>query len=334
MRILPADLSNAAIGDAWYEVYESAERFERPSATTWLRDEIAEEYAPDLAREASAYVAVVEGRTVCVGAIYLPLLDNTHAAALEVFVAPEERRRGYGSAMLAHLEGIARERGRRTTYLAASFPLDLPPEGDGAGSASFARSQGYTFGLANVVRSLVLPVDEARLAALSQEAASHDQGYRLEVFTGPVPEAWVADYAALAARIDSDSPTGQLEIDIGSSDVASFRDREARLERQGRIAYGAVALHGDEVVGFSDVSVPRSDRARGYQGGTLVDHAHRGHRLGLALKVANLQQLRQYEPQVHTLVTWNAEANTPMISVNDQLGFVPIERLSEFQKRW
>lgn len=333
MRILRSDLSNAAIGDAWYQVYESADCFERPWAVPWLRCEIAEEFSPSLRRDASAYEGIVDGHTVCVGTIDLPLLDNTHSAALEVFVPPEHRRRGYGSAMLAHLEGIVREQGRRTTYLEANFPIDLPPDGDGAGCVAFAKANGYTFGLANVTRALVLPVDDARLGVLSDEAATHHQGYRLEIFRGPVPEPWVADYANLAARVDSDAPVGDLEIGIGARDVESFRDQEARAERQGRVTYAAVALLGDRAVGFTDLYVPRSDRGRAYQGGTLVDRAHRGHRLGLALKVANLLQLRQYEPQVHTLVTWNAEANSPMIAVNDQLGFVPVERQSEFQKR-
>ena len=33
------------------------------------------------------------------------------------------------------------------------------------------------------------------------------------------------------------------------------------------------------------------------------------------------------------MVTWNAEVNAHMVAVNEQLGFEPVERLGEFQKR-
>ncbi|MGN6723945.1 MAG: GNAT family N-acetyltransferase, partial [Marmoricola sp.] len=119
-----------------------------------------------------------------------------------------------------------------------------------------------------------------------------------------------------------------------STAVEPFRDAEERLVRQGRISYHALALWEDEVVGFTTVSVAGSDRSKGYQWGTLVAAKHRGHRLGLALKVANLRQIQQHEPQMRAITTWNAESNGPMISVNEQLGYVAVERLGEFEKRW
>jgi RimJ/RimL family protein N-acetyltransferase len=73
--------------------------------------------------------------------------------------------------------------------------------------------------------------------------------------------------------------------------------------------------------------------SRAYQWGTLVRPAHRGHRLGMAVKVANLRQLQEAVPGVDHVITWNAESNARMVAVNDRLGFVPTERMGEFQKR-
>jgi len=79
------------------------------------------------------------------------------------------------------------------------------------------------------------------------------------------------------------------------------------------------------------VTVHESERA--YQWGTLVRADHRGHRLGMAVKVANLRLLQETHPQVTTVVTYNADVNAPMVAVNDRLGFVPVQWLGELQKK-
>jgi RimJ/RimL family protein N-acetyltransferase len=52
-----------------------------------------------------------------------------------------------------------------------------------------------------------------------------------------------------------------------------------------------------------------------------VHPAHRGHRLGLAVKLANLDLLAQRAPKVELIVTGNASVNAPMIAVNEMMGF-------------
>ena len=54
---------------------------------------------------------------------------------------------------------------------------------------------------------------------------------------------------------------------------------------------------------------------------TVVHPEHRGHRLGLAVKIANLDFLAERAPHVRFIVTGNAKVNAPMIAVNDMLGF-------------
>ena len=72
---------------------------------------------------------------------------------------------------------------------------------------------------------------------------------------------------------------------------------------------------------------------RGYQWGTLVRPDHRGHRLGLAVKVANVRLLQETHPRITTVVTFNADVNAPMVAVNERLGFVPVQWMGELQKK-
>jgi GNAT superfamily N-acetyltransferase len=54
---------------------------------------------------------------------------------------------------------------------------------------------------------------------------------------------------------------------------------------------------------------------------TVVHPDHRGHRLGLAVKLANLEFLALEAPKVRVVETGNASVNAPMIAVNEMLGF-------------
>jgi len=93
-----------------------------------------------------------------------------------------------------------------------------------------------------------------------------------------------------------------------------------------------VVLDGSgTAVAYTDLVTSVHEPGRAYQWGTLVRSDHRGHRLGVALKVANLRLLQEERRDIRRLTTFNAEVNTHMVGVNDALGFVPVARLGDFQ---
>jgi GNAT superfamily N-acetyltransferase len=115
-------------------------------------------------------------------------------------------------------------------------------------------------------------------------------------------------------------------------DAARYREHEESVLARRRV-HLTVAVrhdHSGRLVGFTDVGIPAGDVEVGYQWSTVVDGAHRGHRLGMLLKVANLRQVAATLPSVRYLNTWNADANTHMVAVNERLGFHPMEQWSEW----
>ena len=88
-----------------------------------------------------------------------------------------------------------------------------------------------------------------------------------------------------------------------------------------------------ELVAYTDLVLTTHESERAYQWGTLVRTDHRGHRLGLAVKVANVRRLQDTQPQITTVVTFNADVNAPMVAVNERLGFRPVQWLGELQKK-
>ena len=99
------------------------------------------------------------------------------------------------------------------------------------------------------------------------------------------------------------------------------------MAKQGRTKFTTVALvRRGEVAAFTDLTTVH-ETTRVYQWGTLVRRAHRGHRLGLAVKIANLRR-SSASADVRRLVTWNAEVNDHMIGINHRMGFrAPLARL-------
>jgi RimJ/RimL family protein N-acetyltransferase len=132
----------------------------------------------------------------------------------------------------------------------------------------------------------------------------------------------------------TEAPTGELTIEPQTADVAALREQETLLAKQGRTKYSTVALDGDgRAAAYTDLVTTIHEPDRAYQWGTLVRRAHRGHRLGLAVKIANLQLLQGERPDLRQVTTFNAEVNEHMIGVNERMGFEPVERLGEFEKK-
>jgi hypothetical protein len=129
-------------------------------------------------------------------------------------------------------------------------------------------------------------------------------------------------------------PLGELDLESSEWTPERVRAAEQRQVSTGRHVHTALAVAPDgEVAGISDVRVDDTDHEHAQVGITLVHPQHRGHRLGLALKVATHDLVRATYPTLSTVDTSNAEVNTHMNAVNEALGYRSIETLLELQKK-
>ena len=81
-----------------------------------------------------------------------------------------------------------------------------------------------------------------------------------------------------------------------------------------------------ELVAITQLGVDPLGAGLGYQSLTAVAGPHRGHRLGLLVKVAMLELLAAHEPQLSQILTRNADGNEHMIAINTELGFEVLDR--------
>ncbi|WP_232679103.1 GNAT family N-acetyltransferase [Nocardioides sp. R-C-SC26] len=337
MRIRRIDPRDDAVFDGWHAVYAAAEcEGMAEYATIWSRRECQEMYAGRASPfvDHRVYLGTVDGEPVCTGYLRIPLQDNLDAAMVQVCTAPGRRRAGHGTQMLAELERELAELGRTRLDAQASWPETHGAQGEDWPGREFALARGFRLTLGEVQRELALPVPDAVLDDLELLAATRHEGYRLHRWSGPVPDEFAEGWVTLAATLATEAPMGEGEHEDDVADVEALRQTEEMSARQGRVDHAAIALAPDgELVAYTQIQASSDGTGRAYQWGTLVRSDHRGHRLGLAVKVANLRQLQESGTTDHTVVTWNAEVNAHMIGVNEQLGFRPVARAGEFQKR-
>jgi hypothetical protein len=130
--------------------------------------------------------------------------------------------------------------------------------------------------------------------------------------------------AELMERMTTDAPTAGLEEPAETWDADRVLENETRLGA-GRTLLAAAVEHvaSGRLAGMTWLSVPPGPVAA-HQWDTIVRAEDRGHRLGLLLKVANLEALEEQLPGRPSVVTWNAEENRHMLGVNEAIGFVPM----------
>ncbi|WAP52542.1 GNAT family N-acetyltransferase [Arthrobacter sp. ATA002] len=284
---------------------------------------------------------------VGVATLKLPLMDNTHSALVHVAVAPEVRRSGLGNRLYAAAEQAAAADGRRTLLgetdhpvrpETAPGPVLAPRSGIGAipadSAARFAADR--KFDLEQVERVSLLNLADAAVGpdALKDAAAAAGGDYALEYWRGACPEELVDAYAALRRKMSTDAPMAGLDLEEEHWDAARVRETERKArDMDAEVLVSAVRhLPTGELAGHTVLMVFNSNPAVAFQDDTLVLREHRGHRLGMLLKTANLVRLREELPRAARVWTWNAAENGYMLSINDTLGFAPAGYSGEWQK--
>ncbi|WP_299443574.1 hypothetical protein [uncultured Phycicoccus sp.] len=321
---LDSEPAAAARFDAWAEVQGVAARHDLgDDHDAWTVDELRG-IMQDSTKHRSTVLAVHGHEVLGAGAVIAPLLDNQGVASLVVTTRPDRRRAGVGGALLAWAEGHARELGRTTvvaqTQWAGGDVED--PHGPWARRRGFEPAQ-------TVVRS-----DLAVDPSVPPRPPVAVPGYALETHCDAQPETDLEDRALLLRRISTDAPLGDLELAEEEWDADRVRADDAKVAAMGRRVVATYARHleSGRLVGYTVVQVPRAAPALAYQQDTLVLREHRGHGLGLALKLANHCALAEEVPAVRTVRTWNAVENTHMLAVNTALGFRPSGYTREWQK--
>ena len=328
MDIRPLDVQDEAQFRRYHEIAWNAENDGRPWTSMWTHAEMHAAFHEQADDERFEGLCAYDGDAM-VGAAFLAftLADNLDKAYLQVWVEPGLRRRGIGSALVESAVARVAAEGRTTITGEASYTFE---ERDTAPTLRWATANGFRVANVEVARDLALPVAAELLEELLAEAARHHEGYTVETYDD-LPHAYVPSYCALVNQLVLEAPMGELDFEEEQMTPEVFAHKRARDRSSGRRHCFAVAVHDGEVVGLTDLMLP-PESTRAHQWQTLVHRDHRGHRLGQALKAANLLAVQRRHPEVTEVHTQNAEVNAQMVAINDRLGFVPVAVVPDFKR--
>lgn len=326
-----------------------AEDFRDVLGNTDLVDS-AEQRAISLANQQSkrkaALVAVDPGRAPGAEAVFggcllvAPVTDNTHLAYVHLTVRAADRLRGVGTMLWQHALAWSRDQNRHLvlsdTVAQDEPPADAPyalaaPNGIGridarTPGACFARAMGFELAQVERHSTQALPLDRdllARESVAAERAAGDD--YDLVTWQGSVPDQWLDGLAQMLTAMSTDAPAGAADIREETWDAARIREREQVAAQMGYTTITAAARHrvSGELAGYTEIAVDSTNPGVAYQENTVVLAPHRGRRLGMLLKAANIARVQELAPQVRRVHTWNAEENNYMLAINVALGYRP-----------
>jgi GNAT superfamily N-acetyltransferase len=245
--------------------------------------------------------------------IVLPERANQTMALCLPSVRPERRRAGLGTDLLRHCAERARESGR--TRLSAEAR-------DGSPGAAFAAAKGARGGIDQVFRTMDIDADlPNRLATLRRAALPYTAGYELLSWVGGTPEKYIDQVVHVhAAMADAPRDDG---VEPWTWDAAQVRTLDQSLVERGLNQYTVAARHrgSGQFAAITQIVADPALPEWAFQQTTAVAPDHRGHRLGLLVKIAMLELLAEVRPATRRILTGNAGLNAHMIAINEQLGY-------------
>lgn len=260
--------------------------------------------------------------------------DNLALAEGTFLIDPDEDPGEVLPLLWQHVRPVLSDAGRRTVQLwtmhprNATVPTLVPPTGAGQlprdGLATALLTAGFT--LEQVERHSMLTLDAAVSQVAQQVVLTGQQAdgtYELDGWVGATPAGLRDQMAQIRARMSTDIPLGDLQLEPELWDADRVARHDELMTRMGRTRHTTIARHrpSGHVVAYTMID-QLSDRPMvGYQEDTLVHRDHRGHRLGLWVKAANLLQYAEHAPAGTRLHTWNADENEHMLAINDALGY-------------
>lgn len=273
------------------------------------------------------------GPAIGAGLMEFPLLENPHSTEITLAVHPDHRRRGAGTAVVEKMVERAEAGGRRSLNSIVDVPLSRATDHP---SRPFAHKLGFEATLSGNLRQLFVPMDDARRADLNAVVADAPDAanYRTLAFATHWPTEFLDDECNLLRVMSTDEPAGDGERQAETWDEERLRENDELLSARRTYKLAAVAQHlpSGQLVAMTELLLAHDTPAQAWQMITVVHPDHRGHRLGLAVKLANLDLLAERAPDVRMVQTGNASVNAPMIGVNEMMGFVVASEGAFWQK--
>lgn len=361
---VPADLPRERWADwEWTWAYQGlADNDRAETLQTWGNTDLAESLEEFLASVVETpYDRVVRHIAVRPGgrtpadvlgscSVWIPTQDGDGTDCwLGMLVRSDVRGQGIGTALFDVTEGVLAREGLTTVRVgnyespepAAGPGVVTAPTGEGRIStttpgARFVQQRGFVLGQVDRISRLDVPADLTDVRRLHDDAAAAaGPDYRLHLWDRTVPEEHLDGIAALVSRMSTDAPSGEIDAVEEVWDAERYRHVCEEIATAGKRLLVVAAEHvpTGTLAAFTELVVHGDGTSTADQENTLVLSEHRGRRLGMLVKTANLLHLADLCPGVRRIYTWNAQENAHMLAINVALGFKGVGVEASWQRK-
>lgn len=260
--------------------------------------------------------AVLQGFAAC--------MTSSHELSttwIFIWVHPNYQGHGSGSALVRAAEGDCPP--TTTRFVTSAYRQTL--DGIAALETRFLNPLGYTVATTETVVELNL------LSAHLPEIPAV-KGYNVATYINGVPLRFREQVGQIKGLVDAEAPNGDLGWSETAVTPAEYVSEIDLWISQGSTAVESIAVDalGNVAAWTCLVSSATNDRPAEIEG-TLVLQEHRGNGLGAAVKLASLHEAKKLET-ISRVRTSSDDQNIWMRSINDNLGFMPVESEAIFHK--
>jgi mycothiol synthase len=248
---------------------------------------------------------------------------NKHLMWGDVYVRPEERRKGIAKSWLPVIVELMKEQGCSVLGLSADRPA----------AHAFLSWLGAGPKLEQIESRLRLSeVDWKSMEGWVEDGQRRSPRTKLEIYDGPLPEALWPDFASQRTVLLNTMPFDDLDIGRIIVTPERIRDWQERAAAMGIVEHEVLTREPDgSISGMTDVSWAPYRRTHIEQQFTGVRPDARGRGLGKWIKAAMALHVRELYPDAEWISTGNAGSNAPMLKINRAMGFKAYRTAVDYQ---
>ena len=259
------------------------------------------------ARGCAGFWVAIEGAALVGWALaHLKWTGDPSVAHLEVVVIPDARGRGIGSSLWRRAE----------RHLLRLRPRKLDTSADHPDSIAFVEHRGFSRTRQSIVSGL-----DVSAATLPAQGLPQGLGVvPLRELRGQTDELF-ALFLAAEQDVPADEPRGRMTFQEWIRVTWEHPD----LEREGSF----VVVEDQRLVAFALLIVDH-DRRRAWNEMTGTLPSHRGRGLATIAKSATIRWAAANG--IDRILTNNDAENTPMLAINQRLGYQPVKVLIDYER--